>query len=106
MPDTTNPAAPGPQTSEHGFAKVVQLVGLVVTTASGVLAGVAAVFEALHHSFPQVVWITAALGAITGVGAMVKSASDYMGGRSDVKTAMINLQAAQVVAQGPAPRNP
>jgi hypothetical protein len=101
MPDVTpqtDPRAAGPETSEHGFAKWAAIASSAVAAASVLLAGVATMLTGLHDVFPTAGWITAGVGFVTGLAALVSTVAKYVGSRSDVKVSIENTRAAEVMA--------
>lgn len=90
-PAQTDPAAPGTSTSEFK-------VTLIVSALGAVLAGAGMALSQLHELFPGNNAITGAVAIIAGIASMVAIAMKYLGGRTAVKTALIQSDTAQTFA--------
>lgn len=97
----TDPAAAGVDTSEHGFTKWAAILSTAVAAAGVLLSGVGAILTSLHDVFPTAGWIVAAAGVITGIAGLVGAVAKYTSVRGDVKTALINNDAAKALSAAP-----
>ena len=92
--EQTNPSDVGSSTTEFKLAAIAGVVGAV-------LAGLVAAFAALQQSMPDVGWIASAVVILGSLTSAVLPLLRYVSGRSQVKVAALNAQAAQVIASTP-----
>lgn len=92
LPAVTDPNKPGTATSEFKLTVIVGAIGAVV-------AGLSLTLTQLHDVLPQAGWITIALTAVGGLATMLAVANQYIGGRSQVKVAQLQVVAAQLHAE-------
>jgi hypothetical protein len=97
MADTTNPLAPGAQTTEGKLTIAAFVVGTVLEGGSAVLSKLA---EG-HLVDPSARWYTIAL-AVVGVVLQVLTLAGYNKGRAQVKAAALVSGAAAAPPQAPA----
>lgn len=97
-PTVTDPNTKGTKTSEFNLTVAVSVLGAVV-------AGLSVTIAQLKDVLPNAGWIAIAAGIVGGLGTVLGVVSKYVGGRAEVKTGQLQLQAAEAlrdasVAQG------
>lgn len=85
-PPSTNPTAPGSETSEGLWNKIIQIACAVVVV-------VATALTALQAQFPNVVWVQVAMSAVAGLVSILTQLG-YLKSRTLIKTAIISAPAS------------
>lgn len=91
--DQTSPSDAGHTTTEY---RITQLLVWILS----LLAGATVVFAGLHQAMPAVGWFATAATIVGSIGAAALLAAKFVSGRSEVKVALANLEAARAMADG------
>ncbi len=98
----SDPTKPGSQTSEHGIAKLVAILGSAISLVLVFLPVLIDALSKAQAAFPAAGWLGVGLGIAGTMLGVAQTASKYIGGRSDQKVAQIDgaasVQAAQATA--------
>jgi hypothetical protein len=89
--DQTSLSDAGHTTSENKLTKAVAIAGAIIV-------GLTATFVALQPLLPNAAWIAIAVTILTTIGGVVATVSKYIGGRTEVKTAMARIDVANTLA--------
>lgn len=90
----SDPHKPGSQTTEWRATLMSIAIGTLIVLGSGV-----EMFTQLHAALPDNRWVGGALGVLAGAAAVILPVLRFITGRSNVKGAQLQLEAAQAYAE-------